>query len=163
MAQQTPVAIKQFDALSLRELHACLKLRGEVFVVGQQICAVPDVDDDDPLCHHAMLWVGEELVGTARLLPKDDGQTIKVGRVAVGQAWRGRGMGVTLMRGVQDWIGKEPGRVGVMSAQAYLERWYAALGWVRVGEVYEEAGVEHVEMRWSGDKDRDKRSETRAQ
>ncbi|XAL98620.1 GNAT family N-acetyltransferase [Phycisphaeraceae bacterium D3-23] len=148
MPQTSPVLIKPFDAMSLRELHAVFKLRGEVFVVGQQICAVPDVDEYDPLCHHALLWVGDELAGTARLLPKDAGQTIKVGRVAVGKPWRGCGMGVTLMRGVQAWIGTEPGRVGVMSAQAYLERWYIALGWTTVGAVYEEAGIDHVEMRW---------------
>lgn len=152
MSEKSPVVIKPFDALSLRELHACFKLRGEVFVVGQGICVVPDVDDDDPKCHHAMLWVGDELVGTARLLPKEGGQTIKVGRVAVGQAWRGRGMGVALMRGVQDWIapgsGKGPGRVGVMSAQAHLERWYQALGWVTVGEVYQEAEIDHLDMQW---------------
>ncbi|MFI4860796.1 MAG: GNAT family N-acetyltransferase [Phycisphaerales bacterium JB063] len=148
MPETGHVQIRRFDALSAHELHACLKLRGEVFVVGQGICSLPDVDEDDPRCHHAMLWVGDELAGTARLLPKDGGQAVKVGRVAVGKPWRGAGLGVTLMRGVQDWIGQEPGRVGVMSAQAYLERWYTALGWSSVGEVYQEAGIDHVEMRW---------------
>jgi ElaA protein len=148
MAAGEAVEIKPFDALTVRELHACLKLRGEVFVVGQGICSLPDVDDDDPRCHHALLWVGEALAGTARLLAKDGGRTIKVGRVAVGKPWRGKGVGVALMRGVQGWIAHEPGRVGVMSAQAYLERWYTALGWQRVGDVYEEAGIDHVEMRW---------------
>jgi len=160
MSESNPVTIKPFDELTVRELHACFRLRGEVFVVGQKICDLPDVDELDPQCCHAMLWVGEELAGTARLLPKDDGQTIKVGRVAVGKPWRGKGVGVALMRGVQDWIapgsgntpgsGKKPGRVGVMSAQAYLVPWYTALGWERVGEVYEEAGIEHLEMRWGG-------------
>ncbi len=146
MSSPSAVVIKPFDALSLRELHACLKLRGEVFVVGQQICAVADVDAYDPQCYHAMLWQGDQLAGTARLLPIDDGAAIKVGRVAVGQGYRGRGLGVALMRGIQDWIVSQPGRTGVMSAQAYLERWYTALGWQAVGEHYDEAGIEHVKM-----------------
>lgn len=148
MPETGPVSIRRFDDLTVHELHACLKLRGEVFVVGQGICSLPDVDELDPQCHHAMVWVGEELAGTARLLVRDGGQTVKVGRVAVGKPWRGRGIGVALMRGVQDWIAQQPGRAGVMSAQAYLERWYSALGWGREGEVYQEAGIDHLEMRW---------------
>ena len=141
------IEVKPFDALTLRELHACLKLRGEVFVVGQKICSVPDVDALDPACHHVMLWQGGVLAGTARLLPVGErGAVIKVGRVAVDSAYRGRGIGVGLMRGVQAWIAEVPGRSGVMSAQAYLERWYVSLGWRAVGEHYQEAGIEHVKM-----------------
>lgn len=143
---QVKVDIKPFDALSLRELHACLMLRGAVFVVGQGICSVADVDRFDPLCHHAMLWQGQALVGTARLLPIDEAGAIKVGRVAVDKACRGRGLGAALMRAVQSWIDQRPGGTGVMSAQAYLQRWYAAQGWVAVGETYNEAGIEHIKM-----------------
>lgn len=140
------VTIKPFDALTPRELHACLKLRGEVFVVGQGISQVADVDELDPLCQHAMLWQGGQLAGTARLLAIEDGGAIKVGRVAVDPSFRGRGLGVALMRGVQAWIVAEPGRSGVMSAQSYLERWYTALGWRSVGGHYDEAGIDHVKM-----------------
>lgn len=146
MPHDTTVDIKPFDALSLHELHGCYKLRGEVFVVGQQICSEPEIDELDPLCHHALLWQGEDLAGTARLLPVEDGAVIKVGRVAVGEPYRGRGLGVALMRAVQAWIAQQPGRAGVMSAQGYLERWYAGLGWRAVGRHYPEAGIDHVKM-----------------
>lgn len=98
------IEIKPFDDLGLRELHACLMLRGEAFVVGQQIYQVADVDEQDPLCHHVLMRVGEELVGTARLLPTDGNMVIKVGRVAVSENWRGRGLGGDMMRAVQAWI-----------------------------------------------------------
>jgi len=150
MAGDIRIEIKPFDELTLRELHACLKLRGEVFVVGQQICAVADVDELDPSAHHVMLWRGDELFGTARLLRNDQGNTIKVGRVAVTASHRGGGLGTSMMRAIHDWIVQQSGSaVGVMSAQAYLEPWYARLGWVREGTSYFEAGIDHVTMRYT--------------
>jgi len=146
MTADDPVQVRPFDALSLHELHACLKLRGEVFVVGQGICAVPDVDELDPLCHHALLHLGGELIGTARLLPSEDGRQVKLGRVAIAPTHRGRGHGTALMQSLQDWITAVPGRGGVMSAQAHLEPWYTRLGWQRTGERYTEAGLDHVRM-----------------
>lgn len=146
MPDAKPIQIKPFDALTLRELHACLKLRGEVFVVGQRICAVPDVDELDPVCQHVMLRLDDALVGTARLLPIAEEHAIKVGRVAIAAAHQRRGLGTALMRHLQDWIDEQPGRAGVMHAQAYLQAWYTALGWRRVGEVFAEAGIEHVKM-----------------
>lgn len=143
------IEIKPFDELTLIELHACLKLRGEVFVVGQQIYQVPDVDERDPEASHVMMWRDRELVGTARLLSTDNGQAIKVGRVAVAEAYRSRGLGSSMMRAIHDWIGQSPSRMGVMSAQAHLEPWYADLGWVREGEVYMEAEIKHIEMRYT--------------
>lgn len=148
MTEAIRIEIKPFNELTLVELHACLKLRGEVFVVGQQICAVPDVDECDPDAHHVMMWLGNELVGTARLLTldKDKDKYIKVGRVAVARARRGRGLGSSMMRAIHAWIGEVPGRYGDMSAQADLERWYGHLGWLREGTIYMEAGIEHIEM-----------------
>ena len=132
--------------LSAADLHACLKLRGEVFVVQQQICAVPDVDELDPQCCHAMLRVGSELVATARLLPLEPGAIVKVGRVAVAVDHQRQGQGTALMQAVQQWIGNVHGRSGKMSAQAHLEPWYTRLGWQREGEVYQEAGIAHLQM-----------------
>lgn len=149
MARDVRIEIKAIDELTLKELHACLKLRGEVFVVGQQICAVPDVDEYDIEAHHVMMWLDNELIGTARLLRMDDCKYIKVGRVAVAEPWRGRGLGSAMMRAIHAWIAQVPGRYGVMSAQAHLERWYGQLGWQREGGVFMEAGIEHVKMRYS--------------
>ena len=151
MAELDGIAIKPFAALTLTELHACLKLRGEVFVVSQRICEVPDVDEYDPACHHVMLWREGELVGTARFMTLGSPAVIKLGRVAVSEAHQRKGLGTTLMRGVQDWITAQPGRQGVMHAQQHLESWYTTLGWRREGGPFSEAGIEHVKMRYSSE------------
>lgn len=149
--QETPtpsirIEIKPFDGLTLGELHACLKLRGEVFVVGQQISSVPDVDEQDPDAHHVMMWLGDQLIGTARLISSGEGRSIKVGRVAVAEQHRDRGYGGAMMRLIQRWIEEVPGRSGTMSAQAHLKEWYARLGWFQDGREYMEAGIPHVHL-----------------
>ena len=163
MADDIRIEIKPFDELTLRELHACLKLRGEVFVVGQQICCEPDPDDLDPKCHHVMMWRRDELVGTARILVTHRDHAganvlgfgrgphqFKVGRVAVAVASQRAGLGTALMQAIQAWIvGFNFQISGVMSAQAHLEPWYTRLGWEREGETYLEAGIEHIKMRYT--------------
>ena len=146
MSQSVRIEIKSFDELTLRELHVCLKLRGEVFVVGQQICSEPDVDEHDPRCHHVMMWLGDELVGTARLMPIGEDDYIKVGRIAVVESHRGRGLGSSMMQAIHAWIHQVPGRSGTMSAQAHLERWYSSLGWISDSTVYMEAGIPHIQL-----------------
>ena len=133
---------KPFDDLSLRELYALLWLRDEVFVVGQKITAECEVDGEDPECTHVIGRDGDgKVVATARLfLGKSP---IKVGRVAVHPQLQGLGVGTDLMHYVNHLIGD---RAAAMSAQAHLERWYASVGWRRIGEVYTEAEIDHVKM-----------------
>lgn len=136
---------KAFYELSLDELYQVMVLRNEVFVVGQKITAEPEVDGLDPQCHHGLLWVDGELLGTARLFMEE--RPVKVGRVAIAVDWQGRGLGTRLMEAVQEFLN---GRPAELNAQAHLQGWYEGLGWQRVGEVFEEAQIEHVCMVWEG-------------
>lgn len=133
--------VKPFDRLSLNELHEIMRLRNEVFVVGQKITCEPEVDGLDPECEHAMLYEGEVLVGTARIFAQRD--PIVVGRVAVCTDRQRGGLGSILMRAVQEHLGQ---RAATLHAQAHLEAWYARLGWRRVGDVFFEAEIPHVTM-----------------
>ncbi|MEZ4462197.1 MAG: GNAT family N-acetyltransferase [bacterium] len=133
--------IKAFDDMSRDELYRVLWLRDVVFVVGQKITAVSEIDGLDPQCHHAMLWDGDDVIGTARIFA--DENPCVVGRVAVHTDHQGKGLGTQLMRSVQDWLGDRPAE---LHAQAHLESWYSALGWTRQGDVFMEAEIPHVTM-----------------
>lgn len=144
MVDITPtVAIAHYRDLSKDELYQILVLRDVVFVVGQKITAVPEIDGRDPECEHAMLRVGAEVVGTARIFA--DEKPAIVGRVAIHPDWQGQGLGTVLMEAVQRHLGE---RAAELHAQAHLEDWYARLGWQRFGEPFEEADIPHVMMRW---------------
>jgi ElaA protein len=143
MSKRFRIDIKPYEALTRDELHDVLMLRNIVFVVGQGITSEPEVDGRDPECEHAMMWEGDTLVGTARIFHREDPQV--VGRVAVLTTLQGQGLGTELMEAVQDHLGEAHAE---LHAQAHLEDWYTRLGWVRVGDVFEEANIPHVMMRW---------------
>lgn len=134
---------KHFHELSLDELYEIMWLRNIVFVVGQKITSEPEIDGFDRECVHAMLYVDERLIGTARVFMGRS--PVKVGRVAIHIDEQGKGYGTILMRHVQDEVIK--GREALLYAQAHLEPWYTSLGWVREGELFVEAEIDHVTMR----------------
>lgn len=134
-------SIKDFHDLNLMELYNILHLRDVVFVVGQKITAECEVDGEDPKCSHVLLYLGEELIGTARLFLKLS--PISVGRIAIHTDYQGKGYGGELMRFIAELLGD---RSAIMHAQAHLESWYTSLGWERVGEEFIEAEIRHVTM-----------------
>lgn len=136
--------LRHFDELTTRELYDLLHLRDLVFVVGQKITAVPEIDGLDPQCVHARLVDGDGvLLGTARIFAAQ--RPLVVGRVAVHPDRQRGGVGTVLMQQIQQWLGDRPAE---LHAQAHLEAWYTRLGWRRVGELFEEAEIPHVTMVW---------------
>ena len=135
--------ILHYDSLSPDDLYSILHLRCLVFVVGQQITAEPEIDGRDPECAHAMATIDGELVGTARIFV--DENPISIGRVAVAPDRQREGIGTAMMEAIQAWL---DGRAAELHAQAYLEDWYASLGWETVGDEYMEAEIPHLTMRF---------------
>lgn len=124
------------DAASLRAI------REAVFIVEQAIPASLEWDAADAACLHALAEDDAGApVGCARLL--GDGS---IGRVAVLAPWRGRGVGDALMRALID-AARAAGHPRVtLHAQVHACGFYARLGFVAVGDDYEEAGIPHRTM-----------------
>lgn len=138
--------LKAFAALSVHELHELVRLREEVFVVGQRITTEAEFDGLDPQAHHVLGRDGDgTLVATARLFLGND--PVKVGRVAVALPLQRAGVGTQLMHYVHEVLGVRP---AAMSAQAHLEGWYRALGWVPQGPLYDECGIPHRRLLRAG-------------
>jgi ElaA protein len=143
----SPAAVQaaEFGQLSVRVLHAILKLRCEIFVV-EQHCAYLDIDgrDAEPTTVH--LWIEDEtaeVVAALRLLVDPDGST-RIGRVVTAPSQRGKGLAATLLTAA---ITRNPSDVAmVLGAQAQLESWYGQFGFVRNGDVFLEDGIPHVPM-----------------
>ena len=135
--------VRTGDALTAAEVYGIWRIRDAVFAVEQQ-CDEPDVDGVDllPTCTH--LWFADDLGPTSYLRTYTGADGVrKVGRVATRADRRGRGLSSRLMTAVLERWGDAEVRLG---AQAYLHDWYAGFGFVRSGENFWEAGIEHVPM-----------------
>ncbi|WP_124094264.1 GNAT family N-acetyltransferase [Burkholderia gladioli] len=127
------------------------RIRDAVFVREQRIAPELELDEEDPLAHHAVAYLvrGEggddrgtrHAVGTARLLA---GATI--GRLSVLPEARGRGIGTRVLGAlVAEAAARREARV-TLYAQPAAVPFYRQRGFDIVGEPFDTAGVIHVEM-----------------
>jgi len=132
---------KSFEQLSKAELYEVLWLRDRVFVVGQKITALSEVDGEDPNWHHLLAYQQDHLIGYARLKWYED--PVKIGRIAIDVPLQNQGLGRALMHEIHRILGS---RRGFMHAQAYLQSWYEQLGWRVCGPAFDEADIQHLPM-----------------
>lgn len=141
---------KHFDELNPTELYQILKLRSEVFVV-EQACVYQDMDELDLQSWHLMGLheKHEHLIAYCRITPPGSRfREISVGRVVVKQSERGKGLGREIVSRAGDEILIRFGSQDIkISAQCYLEKYYASLGYERCSEDYLEDNIPHVAMK----------------
>lgn len=138
--------LRHFDLFSAREWHAMLALRTSIFVV-EQACPYQEVDHKDPLSWHLEGHCDDELVAGMRLVPPGVSyDEASIGRVVVVPAHRRSGLGRKLMhQGMAASKALWPGGIRI-SAQGYLQDFYASLGFATIRGPYLEDDIPHFEM-----------------
>jgi predicted GNAT family N-acyltransferase len=117
-------------------------IRERVFIEEQRVPRELEWDDRDARSVHALAFAGGlHAIGTARLLP--DG---RIGRMAVLREWRGRGVGTALALALIRRAAENGFEEVVLNAQLHAEPFYRRLGFIPRGPVFQEAGIDHVEM-----------------
>lgn len=122
------------------------RIRQAVFVEEQRIPAEMEWDAADESCTHAVAYnrLGRPLA-TGRLLEHVPG-VAKIGRMAVLSPMRGSRVGRQVLDALMQ-AGRERGyREVLLHAQLSAEGFYTRAGFQRRGPVFEEAGIQHVEM-----------------
>ncbi len=117
-------------------------------MVGQDVPEDMERDELDALSTHAVARLEGTVVGTGRLIPPGlAGPLASIGRMAVAEQARGGGIGAAVL-GLLEATAQGNGWPAVeLHAQLHAQRFYDRLGYAPVGEVYLEAGIEHVTMR----------------
>ena len=140
--------IKSFDELTTRELYSILCARADVFTTEEQIL-YPDADGLDVDAIHVFSEDSDGHVRSyLRMFPKaGESRTMQMGRILTVD--RGVGLGKELMRAAMDYAIHELGVIQFhMNSQEHAAGFYEKLGFVRTSDVFIEAGIPHVEMRY---------------
>ena len=125
---------------------AAQAVRTTVFVDEQGIAPEDEWDADDATALHAVLFdLNGQPLGNARLLQPSAGLA-KVGRMAVLKEARRLGYGARLLQALLREARRRSNKEVRLSAQRTAESFYAAHGFVVVGEPFDEVGIAHVEM-----------------
>jgi len=121
-------------------------IRTEVFLVEQKIPAEMEWDEADAQCVHAVAFNRLGLpLATGRLLQEAPG-VARIGRMASIQIARGSGVGRAVLDALMNAARARGDREVMLHAQTSASSFYARAGFMPRGEVFEEAGIAHIEM-----------------
>lgn len=136
-------SIEVYPADFMRERQIIEQLRIMVFVREQGVPEDMEMDDRDIYCQHFLARCDGTAVGTVRLDMHLEG---KVGRLAVVNTYRRRGVGHQLIKMLHQ-SAQELGLSAVWChAQLSAEGFYSTLGYQAHGPIFEEAGIAHIAM-----------------
>ena len=119
-------------------------IRFTVFCEEQGVPREIELDEQDAVSVHAVVFEKDTAVATGRLLP--DGH---IGRMAVLKDWRNRGLGGLMLQKLIERARARGDREVALSAQVHAVPFYRVHGFVEEGSEYVEAGIRHQAMRRS--------------
>ncbi len=128
----------------IRDFAGLCYIREQVFIKEQGVPSNLEWDglDQDAIHLLAVITPSQQAVGTIRIL--NDGH---IGRMAVLDEWRNRGIGRQLLKQILD-VAHQLGLEQVfLAAQTTAIDFYARYGFIPDGEVFMDAGIAHRNMR----------------
>jgi predicted GNAT family N-acyltransferase len=121
-----------------------MPIRREVFINEQQVPEELEWDEFDQDALHAIVKKEQEVIGTARLII--DGQDARIGRMAIKKDFRGQGIGQEMLEALVTKSLELHVTLIKLHAQVHAVSFYAKLGFEAHGEIFSEAGIDHVNM-----------------
>ena len=130
------------------DMPAIYALRYDVFVLGQDVPPDLERDDLDEGADHALAELAGAVVGTGRLVaPGLAEPSATIGRMAVADSARRRGVGAAVLTRLEQRAAEHGWDEVELHAQVHAQDFYRRAGYAPFGEVYLEAGIEHIGMR----------------
>ncbi|GGT64691.1 MULTISPECIES: GNAT family N-acetyltransferase [Streptomyces] len=144
------------EAVGPEDREACFTVRRDVFVVEQRVPQEIEYDRYDETAVHVLAVREDGLpLGTGRLLhgadavgkTGGDASVGSLGRLAVAKAARGLGVGVALVRAIEDAARGRGLKAVDLHAQTHALGFYERLGYEAYGPEFPDAGIPHRAMR----------------
>jgi predicted GNAT family N-acyltransferase len=126
------------------EVAAALALREEVFCGEQGVSLAEERDGRDADARHLVVVDDGTVVGTCRLLM--EGTTAKLGRMAVARSRRGLGLARMLLAEADTQARALRAERIALAAQLGAQALYERAGYGAYGDVFLDAGIEHIMM-----------------
>ena len=127
------------------EQQEAFAIRGTVFVDEQKVPLSLEFDALDDDAEHLLAKLDGHAAGTLRLRDVDD-STGKIERVAVLESVRGRSVGAKLVQAALSRLRERGVEKAKLHAQTHALDFYARLGFIAYGEVFDEDGIPHRAM-----------------
>ena len=129
------------------EVAAAHDLRRRVFLAEQQVDASDEFDEFEATSTQMVALDEGGVVATCRLRAYGEGGVeTKLERMAVERRLRGLGVGTRLLEGAERLAREQGAERMVVHAQTQARDFYAANGYEPEGDLFMEAGIEHVRM-----------------
>ena len=127
------------------DMEAAVGIRFRIFVDEQSVPPEIELDEYDAVATHALALLDGVAIGTGRAIV--EGDSARIGRMAVDRQHRRTGVGGLVLRFLEDEAREQGATEFVLHAQEYVKAFYAAHGYEEHGDTFMEAGILHVEMR----------------
>ena len=127
------------------DMEQAVGIRFRVFVDEQAVPPEIELDEYDAVATHALALRDGVAIGTGRVIV--EGDSARIGRMAVDREHRRDGVGGLVLRFLEDEAREQGAGEFVLHAQEYVKAFYAGHGYEEHGDVFMEAGIRHVKMR----------------
>ena len=145
MTESIKYICKYFSDLSLEELYGILKVRAEVFVIGQK-CLYIDPDGKDLDSVQVFASSEGRIIACLRIFRKEK-DVLQIGRVAVIEPQRGKGIGLRMMQEAIRFVSEHLQEKKIyLEAQTYAIGFYEKLGFKVISDEFLDEGIPHKGM-----------------
>jgi len=136
------ISIKKFTFENKELREYAFAIRHKVFVVGQNCPEDLEYEFEEEATHFLLLENGNPLA-TARHRKTEKG--FKLERFAVLETARGKGLGMQILQAILYDLTDEKA-LKYMHAQEQVIPFYEKVGFIKEGDLFEEAGIMHYKM-----------------
>lgn len=136
------------EIINKKDHKKAQEIRHEVFVIGQKVPAELEVDEFEKDAIHYLAFFNNNPVGAARWRITNEG--VKLERFAVLEEYRGRGIGSAMVEKILSDIKRDPETKDLeiyLHSQLDAISLYRKYGFVKYGNMFDEAGLMHYAMR----------------
>lgn len=136
--------IKGIWLKGFEDIDHALAIRTKVFIHEQGVDPEIEMDELDQQAEHLVVYDDDQPVATGRLIK--DKENYLMGRIAVLKEFRGQKLGDFVVRVMLRRAFDEGAKEIHIHAQLQVQGFYEKLGFKAYGDVYQEAGIDHINM-----------------